>query len=113
MVNDWTAALKLLTIPNDALQLWGYIHVLEAFDDSSTLTIDVGHGGDPNFYTAIPVNLKATGVTALDAAAADGVQFPSTTEVQASFAAAGADSQVGKAVVYIAYLRPGAAHGVG
>jgi len=112
-VKDWAAVQKLLTIPNDALLLWGYIQVITAFDDSSTLTIDIGHGGDPNYFTAVPVNLKAAAVTALDAAAADGVQFPVTSEVQVSFAAAGADSAVGKAVIYIAYVRPNSAHGVG
>ena len=113
-ISDWTAAKKLLTIPNDALLLWGYVHVITAFDDSGALTMDVGHGGDPNFFTTVglPIDLKTAAVTALDAAAAEGVQYPSTTEVQANFPAGNGDSAVGKAVIYLAYVRPNSAHGV-
>ena len=111
-VKDWAAVLKLLTIPDDALLLWGYIHVITAFDDSSTLTIDIGEDNDPDRFTnTAPVDLKTAAVTALDDVG--GVQFTQIGEVRATFAAAGADAEVGKAAIYIAYVRPDSAHGVG
>ena len=110
---DWAAVRKLLTIPDDALLISGYLHVITAFDDSSTLTIDLGHAVDPNLFTTTPVDLKTAGVTALAAAGVGGVMYGQPSEVQATFAAAGGDSEIGKAMVYIQYVRPGSAHGVG
>ena len=111
--NDWATVAKLLTIPDDALLIGGHIHVITAFDDSSTLTVDLGHAGDPNLYTTAPVDLKTAAETALAAAGVDGVMYGQPSEVQATFAAAGADATIGKAVVYLQYLRPDSAHGVG
>jgi hypothetical protein len=111
--NDWDSVAKLLTIPDDALVIGGHLHVIEAFDDSGTLTVDLGHAVDPNLYTTAPVDLKTAAVTALAAAGVNGVQYGQPSEVQATFAAVGKDSQVGKAVAYIQYVRPDSAHGVG
>lgn len=111
--SDWAVVRKLLTIPDDAVVVRGYIQVITAFDDSSTLTIDLGHAVDPNLYTTAPIDLKTVAVTALAAAGVGGVQYGQPSEVQATFAAAGADAEVGKAVVYLEYFRPDSAHGVG
>ena len=110
-IKDWSASTKLATIPNDAVVTRGWVHVLTAFDDSGALTGNFGHGSDPNYFNAVPIDLKTEAVTALDAAAVNGVQYPSTTEVECSFPAG--NGEVGKAVLYIEYMRPGAAHGVG
>jgi hypothetical protein len=110
----WTEVLKLFTIPDDALLLWGYLHVIEAFDDSTALTIDIGTPTDSDrFTTAAPVTLQSTGVTAFTSAEADGVQYDDADEVQCDFVATAGDATAGKAVLYLAYVRPASAHGVG
>ena len=108
---DWTAVRKILTIPDDAMLVWGQIHVITAFDDSSTLTIDIGEDIDPDQFTATPIDLKTAAITALTDCAF--VQYGVQGEVRVTFAAAGADAEVGKAVIYIAYVRPDKADGVG
>jgi len=108
---DWSVVRKLLTIPSDAMLVWGYLQVITAFDDSSTLTIDIGEDIDPDQFTASPIDLKTVANTALTDAAF--VNFGVNGEVTATFAAAGGDSAVGKAVIYIAYVRPDKADGVG
>lgn len=111
---DWSVVRKLLTIPEDALLLWGYVHVITAFDDSTSLTIDVGDDDDPDRFTeTAPVDLASTGVTACNSTNTNGVMYNDTAEVQATFVAGAGDASVGKAVVYLAYLRPDSAHGVG
>jgi hypothetical protein len=110
---DWAVVRKLLTIPDDALLVWGYLQVITAFDDSTTLTIDLGHAVDPNLYTTAPIDLTTVAVTALAAAGVGGVQYGQPSEVQATFAAGTGDAAIGKAVAYLAYVRPDKSDGVG
>jgi hypothetical protein len=108
---DWSVIRKVLTIPDDAMLIWGYLQVITAFDDSSTLTIDIGEDIDEDQFTASPIDLKTVANTALTDAAF--VNFGVDGEVRVTFAAAGGDAEIGKAVIYMAYVRPDKADGVG
>jgi hypothetical protein len=103
--------IKLLTIPEDAMLLYCYLHVITAFDDGTSLTVDIGENIDADQFTTAPIDLQTAAVTALTDAV--GVQFGVTGEVTMDIVAGAGDAEVGKAVVYIGYLRPDAAHGVG
>jgi hypothetical protein len=108
---DWAVIRKILTIPDDAMLVWGKLHVITAFDDSSTLTIDIGEDVDEDQFTATPIDLKTEAITDLTDCAF--VMFGVQGEVRVTFAAAGADAEIGKAVIYMAYVRPDKADGVG
>lgn len=53
-------------IPGKAIITGGFINVVTAFDSATTDVVDIGRTDDPNAYTATPVDLQTTGVTALD-----------------------------------------------
>ncbi len=117
LVSDWAAVKKLLTIPMDAMLTGrGWINVITAFDPGSSLTIDIGNGTDPDEFTFdAAVDLTAVAITALTQAS--GVfaaqQYGVTGEVDATFVLSGDAPTVGKAAIFMEYLRPDSAHGVG
>jgi len=115
-VKDWAAAFKLFTILDNAVLTGrGFVHVIEAFDPGTSLTADIGDGVDPDEFTFDGVvDLETPGITALSTGAGvfPAQEYGVTGEVEATFVLTGAEPTVGKAVVYMEYLRPDAADGV-
>ena len=113
----YAAVKKLLTVPMDGMLTGrGWLHVHEAFDPGTSLTADIGDGADPDEFTFdAPVDLATVGITALTTAtgAFAAQEYGVTTEVDATFVLGGAIPTIGKAYVYIEYLRPLSASGVG
>jgi hypothetical protein len=114
---DYALVDKLLTIPIDGMLTGrGWIHVAEAFDPGSTLTIDLGDGTDPDEFTYdAAVDLTTVAITALTTAsgAFAAQKYGVTGEVAATFVLAGAVPTIGKVYVFMEYLRPLSASGVG
>jgi hypothetical protein len=117
VVADYALVKKLLTIPVDGMLTGrGWIHIAEAFDPGSSLTIDLGDGADPDEFTFdAAVDMTAVAITALTTASG---AFAAQTygvvgEVAATFVLAGAIPSIGKAYVFMEYLRPLSASGVG
>ena len=57
--------LKAIAVPAGAIVLGGYVYVSDATTASADL--DVGDGDDTDRYSPTPVNIDATGLTALTA----------------------------------------------
>ena len=114
---DYALVKKLLTVPVDGLMTGrGWIHVAEAFDPGSSLTIDVGDGTDPDEFTfdaAVDLTTKAITALTTSSGAFAAQEYGVTTEVDATFVLAGAIPTIGKAYLYMEYLRPLSASGVG
>ena len=114
---DYALVKKLLTIPVDGLMTGrGWIHVAEAFDPGSALTIDVGDGTDPDEFTfdaAVDLTTKAITALTTSSGAFAAQEYGVTTEVSATFALTGAIPSIGKAYIFMEYLRPLSASGVG
>lgn len=116
-VSDWAAAMKLLTIPQDAMLTGrGWLNVITAFDPGTSLTADLGYEDDPDEFSFDgAIDLTAVAITALTQAsgAFAAQQFGNTGEVAATWALVGDAPTVGKAVIFMEYLRPDSASGVG
>ena len=117
VVADYAEVKKLLTIPVDGMLTGrGWLHVHEAFDPGSSLTADIGDGADPDEFTFdAAIDLTTVAITALttSSGAFAAQEYGVTTEVDATFVLAGAIPTIGKAYLYMEYLRPLSASGVG
>jgi hypothetical protein len=117
IVADYAEIKKLLTIPLDGMLTGrGWIQVFEAFDPGTSLTVDIGDGADPDEFTFdAAVDLTTKAITALTTAsgAFAAQEYGVVTEVDATFVLVGAVPSIGKAYLYMEYLRPLSASGVG
>lgn len=64
--SDTAGAEPVIQVPAGAIVVGGYVNVTEAFDSTTSDALDVGDGDDDDRYSATPIDLQSTGVTALD-----------------------------------------------
>lgn len=64
--DDTGASEALIEVPAGAIVIGGYVYVSTAFDSTTSDALDIGDGDDVDRYTATPIDLQSTGVTALD-----------------------------------------------
>ena len=64
--SDAAVAEGVIQVPEGAIVVGGFINVKTAFDSTTSDALDIGDGGDDDRYTATPIDLQSTGVTALD-----------------------------------------------
>lgn len=97
------------TLPANARVVGGEVVVDTAWVGPTAATIDVGDGGDPDRYTTTPVNLLATGRTALDLT---GYKYPETDQIDFEIVYTVAPATAGQAYIRIDYIVEGRAHEV-
>lgn len=109
--SDLTSAVAaaLAELPAGAIVTGGEIIITTAFNSGTSDSIDIGDGGDPNRYTASPVDGTATGRTALTLT---GYQYTVSDDVDITWTGAGAAPTQGAGMVIIKYVRPGRAQEV-
>lgn len=85
--------------------LRGFLDITEAFDSTSTDTIDVGdtETPDPDRYTANPISVHATGLTALTAPVADGV-ISTAEAITVTWESGGGSPTAGAGLLYVEYI---------
>lgn len=86
--------------------LSGFLDITTAFNSTSTDTIDVGDTegtDDTDRYTANPVNVHTTGLTALDAPVANGI-IDTAEAVTILWTSGGGTPTAGAGVLHIEYI---------
>lgn len=85
--------------------LRGFLDITEAFDSTSTDTIDVGdtETPDPDRYTDSPISVHTTGLTALNAPKADAV-IATAEAITITWESGGGSPTAGAGVLYVEYV---------
>lgn len=109
---DANTSANRLTIghaPTAGVVIRGTIIVVTAYAGSAgtTATIDIGDATDPDRYTASPVNLAATGVTAFTIT---GDQYSAPTDLLAEFAGTLNTLTAGEVIITYEVVSEGRAH---
>lgn len=99
-------ATAIANLPGDAIVIGGEIMVDVATDFGTSCTLDVGDDADPDRYTASPVNLQATGRTALTLT---GYKMLVADDLIATPVIVGAAATVGSGRIVIQYVKEGRA----
>ena len=104
-----TTLTTIGVIPANATVIGGGVHVVTAFNDSGTDTLDVGFTGgsstaDPNAYATL-LDLSAVGFIALDElAATTNIKQTVDTTVTCTYNGQNANASAGVAEVYVTYV---------
>ena len=104
--NDSTNRLQFSHVPTGGMVVAGFVNVVTAYagDTGTTATLDIGDADDPDRYTATPINLAATGVTALTITGDVGA---TPDDLFAEFAGTLADLTAGEVVIYLEVVQEG------
>lgn len=102
-----TGIQDLLDLPAGAEVVGGSIVVTEVWDQGTTAVLDIGDVGDPDRYTASPVDLKTLGRTALTLT---GYVTSGEETVDIDPVLVGADSTQGAATIRVEYVINDRAH---
>lgn len=95
-----TGIQDLLDAPTGAVVVGGEIVVTEVWNAGTSAVADIGDGGDPDRYTASPVNLQALGRTALTLT---GFKYTGEDTIDIDPVIVGADATQGAATIRVEY----------
>jgi len=102
MADDTGTVEALFGVPAGATVCGGYIVVDTAFDSTTSDVLDIGDGVDPDRYTSTPINLQATGATALTI---DGYEYPAGDAIDIGWTAGSTGTATaGSARVWVEYI---------
>lgn len=96
-----TGIQDLLDLPGDAEVVGGSIVVTEVWDSGTSAVIDIGDVGDPDRYTASPVDLTSLGRTAL---VLSGYVTSGEETVDIDPVLVGSDATQGEAIIRVEYV---------
>lgn len=104
-----TVAVPAVKLPAGARVIGGGVLVTTAFDFGTTNAVDVGDGGDADRYSGTPVDLSATGWTALDVT---GYGYPISDYIDLTADVTGTAATQGEAKLIVEYIVDGRANEV-
>lgn len=97
----------VIQVPEGATVIGGFINVKTAFDSTTSDALDIGDGDDIDRYTATPIDLQSTGVTALDIT---GYQYTSQDDIDVQWTAGSTGTATaGEAEIVVQYVVDGRA----
>jgi len=99
--DETSGVYEAIDLPANATVVGGELIVDTAWDTATTATADIGDDGDPDRYTASPLNLKSAGRTAL---ALTGYEYTASNTIDIDFVTAGADATAGAARLIVQYV---------
>lgn len=105
---DNAVVQNLFRLPVGARVVGGEVVVEVAWDNGTTGSVDIGDVTDPNRYTATPVDLTATGRTALTLTGFKTTEAERDVDVDPNFV--GTDATQGQAYIRIEYVIEGKAN---